>query len=85
MENADLIGLDLTLDINRVLTHELNRSPEPNALLQRLVAAGRLGFKSGSGFREWTPESIAECRRRLALHLAQAFVRNAGSDGASGS
>jgi 3-hydroxybutyryl-CoA dehydrogenase len=83
MENADLIGLDLTLDINRVVTPDLHRSPEPNALLQRLVAAGRLGFKTGSGFREWTPESIAECRRRLTRHLAQAFAATS-SDGESG-
>lgn len=73
MENADLIGLDLTLDITRIVTPDLSHTAAPNPLLQRLVAAGRLGFKTGSGFREWTPESIAECRRRLALHLKRTF------------
>ena len=73
MENADLIGLDLTLDIQRVVVPSLNRTAKPNLLLERLVASGKLGFKTGSGFREWTPESIAECRRRLALHLKKTF------------
>lgn len=77
MENADLIGLDLTLDINRVVTPALNRATTPNPLLERLVAAGRLGFKTGAGFREWTPESIAECRRRLSLHLKHTFSKDA--------
>lgn len=73
MENADLIGLDLTLDIERIVIPELDRSRRPNALLEKLVAAGNLGFKTGSGFREWTPESIADCRRRLSLHLRKIF------------
>jgi 3-hydroxybutyryl-CoA dehydrogenase len=73
MENADLIGLDLALDITRVVAPALNDAGTPNPLLERLVADGRLGFKTGSGFRDWTPESIAECRRRLASHLRAAF------------
>lgn len=73
MENADLIGLDLTLDIERIVIPELDHARRPNALLERLVAAGKLGFKTGSGFREWTPESIADCRRRLSLHLQKIF------------
>lgn len=81
MENADLIGLDLTLDIERVVIPELDRAPQPNALLEKLVAAGKLGFKTGSGFREWTPESIADCRRRLLLHLQRIFGRAGQSRG----
>lgn len=73
MENADLIGLDLTLDIHRVVMPQLDRSSQPNALLEQLVAAGRLGFKTGTGFREWTTESMADCRRRLLLHLKKSF------------
>jgi 3-hydroxybutyryl-CoA dehydrogenase len=77
LENADLVGLDLTLDIHRTLIPELDRHDRPNELLERYVAAGRLGFKSGEGFRAWTAQSIAALRARLAEHLLQAQrVRN---------
>lgn len=51
---GDLVGLDVRLDIARYL-HEALESPvfEPPALLERMVAAGRLGRKSGRGFYRW--------------------------------
>jgi 3-hydroxybutyryl-CoA dehydrogenase len=79
MENADLIGLDLTLDIHRIMMPELSSSPQPNPLLEQLVAAGQLGFKSLTGFREWTPESISECRQRLRVHLRNTFGKRVPS------
>ncbi|WP_419949048.1 3-hydroxyacyl-CoA dehydrogenase family protein [Candidatus Palauibacter sp.] len=51
---GDLVGLDVRLDIARYL-HGALRSPvfEPPALLERMVAEGRLGRKSGEGFYRW--------------------------------
>ena len=51
---GDLVGLDVRLDIAGYL-HEALGSPvfEPPALLERMVAAGRLGRKSGRGFYRW--------------------------------
>lgn len=72
LENADLVGLDLTLDIHRTIIPELDRHDRPNELLEKNVAAGRLGFKSGEGFRSWTADEMAALRTRLADHLLQA-------------
>lgn len=72
LENADMVGLDLTLDIHKTIIPELDRHDRPNELLERYVAAGRLGFKSGEGFRAWTPDEMAALRTRLAHHLLQA-------------
>jgi len=51
---TDLVGLDVRLEIARHLHRELGgdrfRSPD---LLERLVAEGRLGKKSGRGFYDW--------------------------------
>jgi len=48
---ADLIGLDVCLDIMQTLHRDLGEDKyRPAPLLRRLVAAGRLGRKSGQGF-----------------------------------
>jgi 3-hydroxybutyryl-CoA dehydrogenase len=50
---SDIVGLDVRLDIARVLeaAHGSRFSPPP--VLINLVAQGRLGAKSGQGFYEW--------------------------------
>jgi 3-hydroxybutyryl-CoA dehydrogenase len=72
LENADLVGLDLTLDIHRTIIPELNRDSGPNPLLEQQVAAGKLGFRSGVGFRTWSQAQMDDLRRRLKAHLLQA-------------
>ena len=48
---ADLIGLDVCLDIMKVLQDGLDAHKyRPAPLLERMVAQGRLGRKSGQGF-----------------------------------
>ena len=69
LENADLVGLDLTLDIHRTIIPELSRLDHPDPYLEARVAAGQLGFKTGAGFRTWTTEQIEMLRRQLAQHL----------------
>jgi len=51
---ADLIGLDVCLDILEVLHSGLGDSKyRPCPLLRRMVAAGQLGRKSGKGFYDY--------------------------------
>jgi len=54
LELADLIGLDICLDIMRVLYEGFHDSKyRPCPLLEKMVAAGRLGRKTGRGFYEY--------------------------------
>jgi 3-hydroxybutyryl-CoA dehydrogenase len=69
IENADLVGTDLTLDIHNVVLKHLDRSPEPSPYLRQLVDAGRLGMKSGEGFRRWTPAQASALRANVFRHL----------------
>ncbi len=71
LETAELIGLDLTLAIQDYLLKHLESSPTPSPLLVQKVEQGHLGFKSGFGFREWTPEGINQTRANLEAHLFQ--------------
>lgn len=72
LENADLVGTELTLDVHDVVLQHLNRSAEPSPYLRNLVNEGRLGMKTGLGFRTWTVEEISALRRRVFNHLRQA-------------
>ncbi len=78
IENADLVGTDLTLDIHNVVLRHLDRATTPSPYLRELVASGRLGMKSGEGFRRWTPEQAASLRGDVFRHLkAMAATENA--------
>jgi 3-hydroxybutyryl-CoA dehydrogenase len=54
LQLADLIGLDTCAQIGDVLYQEFRDARfAPPPLLRRMVAAGRLGRKSGRGFYEY--------------------------------
>jgi len=56
LELADLIGLDVCLDIMKVLYDSFRDSKyRPCPLLEKMVNAGRLGRKTGRGFYEYPP------------------------------
>src|ERR1700751_3743228 len=77
MEQSDLVGLDLALDIAEVLYGELDRTAGPHPLLRDKVKAGKLGMKTGEGFRTWTANEADAVRNRLSRFLAeQAKARN---------
>ena len=71
MENADMVGIDLTLSIHSYLLKYLENSAEPSLLLKELMRKGDLGFKAGKGFQEWTPEKIENSRKKLNEYLLE--------------
>jgi 3-hydroxybutyryl-CoA dehydrogenase len=71
LENADYVGLDLTLAIHEAVLPALDRSPGPSQLLRDLVAAGDLGAKSGRGFLTWPEGGRERAGARLARHIAR--------------
>jgi 3-hydroxybutyryl-CoA dehydrogenase len=53
LELTDLVGLDVRLDIARTLQAAYGDRFAPPPLLMEMVAAGKLGKKSGQGFYTW--------------------------------
>ena len=72
LENADLVGTDLTLAIHKTVLPDIDHRPGPSPYLERLVAEGKLGFKSGEGFRKWSAEEQAALRSKVLQHLKKA-------------
>jgi 3-hydroxybutyryl-CoA dehydrogenase len=72
LENADLVGTDLTLAIHRTLLPDIERRAGPSPYLEALVASGKLGFKSDEGFHKWSAAEQTELRRRVLQHLKAA-------------
>ena len=79
LENADLVGTDLTLAIHRTVLPAIDHRPGPSPYLEQLVQQGRLGMKSGEGFRRWTAAEQAELRQRVLQHLKTMNVLEAGN------
>ena len=69
LENADLVGTDLTLDIHENVLFDLESRKGPSPYLEQLVKEGRLGMKSGEGFTKWTPQEADAVRKRVAGFL----------------
>ena len=74
LENADLVGLDLTFSIHNYVLKHLEDSHEPSPLLKEKVEKGELGFKSGGvGFQRWTPDEQKALRANLLDYLTNAI------------
>lgn len=69
LENADMVGTDLTFNIHDYILRDLEDSHEPSPLLKQLRDEGKIGFKTGEGFQKWTPEQTAASAAALNEYL----------------
>src|SRR6266508_1308216 len=77
LENADLVGTDLTLAIHKTVLPDIDNRPHPSPYLEGLVNNGKLGFKSGEGFRSWSTDAQAALRAKVLHHLKKARTADA--------
>ena len=71
LENADLVGLELTQDIHNQVLFDLETSGAPSPYLQQMLDAGRSGMTAGAGLRNWKPGDLEGTKARVANHLKE--------------
>ncbi len=69
LENADMVGVDLTHAIHSTVLSDLCDSHEPSPYLDELKSEGKLGFKTGEGFMKWTKEEQEKVSSDLNKYL----------------
>lgn len=69
LENADLVGMELTEDIHKVILPDLSTATVPSPLLHKMVESNRKGWITNAGFYDWTEDSKAALRKRLVDRL----------------
>ena len=69
----DHAGLDVHCAAAATMYPSLSAATQPSSELRDRVEAGRLGMKTGAGFYDWTPETIAAERERYQSALAAAL------------
>lgn len=57
-ESADLSGLDIIGNISSYLLEDLCSGNEVSPFLRKTIAEGKLGTKTGSGFYQWSTDSL---------------------------
>ncbi len=70
-EIFDMAGWDVLEAMTTAVNPSLASAPDVSPLVKQKVAAGDLGAKSGKGFYDWTPESAAALRQRIAAALVE--------------
>src|SRR6202165_5309914 len=71
LENADMVGTDLTLAIHNTVLPDIDSLTGPSPYLEKLV------IKTGEGFRKWSPEQQAALRSKVLQHLKKARAQDA--------
>lgn len=66
---ADLGGLDVYLAICRQLFPDLSNDTNPPAILARQVDQGKLGVKTGEGWKKYSPEQVSLLYEALTKEL----------------
>lgn len=70
-EILEIAGWDLLAKVASELLPHMAFSPKVPSVLKEIVEKGELGVKTSKGLYEWTPESVAELKSRIARALVE--------------
>ena len=76
MENSDLVGIQLSYNIHEYILKYLADNHKPSPCLKEMLDKGDVGFSSGKGWQEWTPQAIEELKIKLQEYLIDSLRTN---------
>ncbi len=80
LEHIEAAGLDLCLNVQRTVLPEISSRTTPSPVMETLVEEGNLGYKTGSGFYDWSVKDMDELakRRNDFIIMARKFMQERG-------
>ena len=81
LEHIEAAGLDLCLNVQRTVLPEISSRTTPSPVMEKLVEEGNLGYKTGSGFYDWSVKDMDELakRRNDFIIMARKFMQERGA------
>ena len=76
LENADMVGTDLTLAIHKTVLPDIDSRPGPSPYLEKLVTDGKLGFKSAKASASGARQQQQALRSKVLQHLKKARAQD---------
>ena len=76
LENADMVGTQLTYQIHEYLLPYLEDSHTPSKLLTEMLARGEKGYASGQGFHTRSEQDTADQKAALNAYLIKMTTKN---------
>lgn len=73
MAQKEMSGWDTHVISGAAVYPSLSNASTPPACVTNLVSSGRTGMKQGAGFQDWTPDQVAEFKRKYEIRLRAAF------------
>jgi 3-hydroxybutyryl-CoA dehydrogenase len=81
LESADMGGLDVFYNISRYLMSDLCDTHGVSPVISEPFEKGNFGAKTGSGIYKWTPEALADLRKKREKELISWLKKDREKDG----
>ena len=73
LEHIEAVGLDLALSVQQSVLPGISNDAEPSVYLKELVKLGKLGYKTGAGFYDWSAKDMEALTEKRDIFIMNAL------------
>ena len=73
LEHIEAVGLDLALSVQQSVLPGISNDVEPSMYLKELVKLGKLGYKTGAGFYDWSAKDMKALTEKRDIFIMNAL------------